>query len=111
MKIIPLVYSAFAFAAMTSVAQAEPTAMKQPEPIRLAAPMMDNITAGSVTVITEASGTGTESIYSRAADFSKTPSDETSITVSCCGADTNSINVVVTPHAHGTRGDPIVVSN
>jgi hypothetical protein len=109
MKIIPLICSAFAFAGMTSVAQAEPTAMKQTESIRLAAPAMDNITAGSVTVITEASGTGTESIYSRAADFSKTPSDETSITVDCCGADTTSINAVVIPH--GTRVDPIVISH
>lgn len=109
MKIIPLVCSAFAFAAMTSVAQAEPTAMKQSEPMRLAAPAMDNITAGRVTVITYASGTGSESTHSRAADFSKTPSDETSITVGCCGADTTSINAVVIPQS--TRVDPIVVSN
>ncbi|SFN44430.1 hypothetical protein SAMN05216386_0994 [Nitrosospira briensis] len=102
MKIISLACSAFAFAAMASVAQAEPTTMKQPEPMRLAAPEMDNITAGSVTVTTYASGTGTESIYSRAADFSITPSDETSITVDCCGADTTYTNVVVIPR------DPII---
>ncbi len=102
LKVISLVCSAFAFSAMTSVAQAEPTAMKQSEPMRLAAPEMDNITAGNVAVIIHASGTGTESINSRAADFSITPGDEVSITVNCCGADTTYTNVAVIPR------DPII---
>lgn len=103
MKIISLVCSAFAFSAMTSIVQAEPTAMKQTESMRLAASQMDNITAGSVRVNIHASGT--ESIYSRAADFSITPNDEVSITVDCCGADTTYTNVVVIP-----RDDPYQIN-
>ena len=95
MKIIFLIGSAFAFSAMTSVAQAEPSAMKPSEPMRLAVQQMDNITAGAVTVNVQASGT--ESIYSRAADFSITPSDGVSVTVNCCGADTTYVDVVAIP--------------
>ena len=103
MRMISLVCSAFTFAAMTSVAQAEPTAVKQSEPMRLTAPQMNNITAGGVTVITYASGT--ESSYSRSIDFSITPHHEAAIAVACCGRNTTFTDVVVIPH--GSRLDPI----
>jgi hypothetical protein len=98
MKMISLVCSAFAFAAMTSVAQAEPAVMKQSEPMRLTASEMNNITAGtSVTVFTYAPGTETSYSDSRAADFLKIPTDGTSITVDCCGAQTTDPSIVVIP--------------
>ncbi|SFU30555.1 hypothetical protein SAMN05216417_10183 [Nitrosospira multiformis] len=98
MRTPSLVCSAFTFAAMASIAQAEPAVMNQPEPMRLTAPEMNNITAGaSVTIATYASGTETSYSDSRAADFLKTPSDGTSITVDCCGAQTTDPSIVVIP--------------
>lgn len=95
MRMISLVCSAFAFTAMTSVAQAEPAAMKQSEPMRLTASQMNNVTAGGVTIDVLASGI--ESSYSRGADFSITPNEETSITVACCGAEATSTSLAVIP--------------
>ena len=102
MRIISLVCSAFAFAAMTSVAQAEPAVMKQSEPMRLTASQMNNVTAGELTVFSYASGN--ELSYSRSIDFSITPHPETLIAAACCGAGTISAGIVVIPHS--TRLDP-----
>ena len=103
MRMISLVCSAFAFAAMTSVAQAEPTVMKQSEPMRLTASEMNNITAGGVTVFSYASGT--ELSYSRSIDFSVTPHPETLIAAACCGRGDDIVaGVFVFPGS--TRLDP-----
>lgn len=107
MKIISLVCSAFAFVAMTSVAQATPTVIKQSEPMRLTAPQMNNITAGGVTVVTYAFGT--ELSYSRSIDFSIPPNREVSIAVACCGWDNTVTSAMVIPHS--TRLDPINIIN
>jgi hypothetical protein len=103
MRIISLVRSAFAFAAMTSVAQAEPTVMKLSEPMRLTAPQMNNITAGGLTVFSYASGN--ELSYSRSIDFSITPHPDTLIAAACCGPGTIFAGVAVIPGS--TRLDPI----
>lgn len=102
MRTISFVCSAFAFAAMASVAQAEPTIMKQPEPMRLTAPQMDNITAGHLTLIAYASGT--ESSYSKSFDVSITPNPETVIAAAC--GSPGSIFAAVGVFPNHTRFDP-----
>jgi hypothetical protein len=102
MRIISLVCSVFAFAAMTFVAQAEPAVMKQSEPMRLTAPQMNNVTAGGLTVFSYASGD--ELSYSRSIDFSITPHPETLIAAACCGAGTIFTGIGVIPHS--PRLDP-----
>lgn len=82
MRIISLACSALAFAAMTSVAQAEPAVMKQSEPMRLTAPQMNNITAGGLSFFSYASGT--ELSYSRTIDFSVTTHPDALIAAACC---------------------------
>jgi hypothetical protein len=104
MRTISLVYSALAFAAMTSVAQAEPTIMKQSELMRLTAPQMDNITAGHLTLIAYASGT--ESSYSKSIDFSITPNPDTLVAAACCGPGSVFAAVGVFPFPNNTRFDP-----
>ncbi len=104
MRTISLVCSAFAFAAMASVAQAEPTIMKQSEPKRLTAPQMDNITAGHLTLVAYAFGTG--SSYSRSIDFSITPNPETVAAAACCSPGSVFAAVGVFPFPNNTRFDP-----
>ena len=94
MRIISLACSAFAFAAMTSVAQAETTVMKHSESMRLTAPQMNNITAGALTFFSYASGN--ELSYSRTIDFSITPHPETLIAAACCGRGDDIVSGVFT---------------
>jgi hypothetical protein len=108
MRIISLVCAAFA--AMTSIAQADPTIMKQSEPVRLTTQQMNNITAGGLTVITYASGT--QFSYSRNIDFSIALNHHpgralhhAAIAVACCGAHTTFTKVVVIPE--GIRFDAV----
>jgi hypothetical protein len=103
MRILSLACSAFAFAAMTSVAQAEPEVMKQSEPMRLTASQMNNVTAGGLTVFSYASGN--EFSYSRSIDFSITPYPETLIAAACCGRGTIFAGIVFIPHS--TRLDSL----
>ncbi|SFN44329.1 hypothetical protein SAMN05216386_0990 [Nitrosospira briensis] len=104
MRMISLVYSVLAFAAITSVAKAEPTAMKQSEPTKLTAPQMDNITAGNLTLVAYAFGTG--SSYSRSIDFSITPNPETVMAAACCNPGSVFAAVGVFPFLNNTRFDP-----
>lgn len=97
-KIISLVCSAFAFSAMTSVAQAEPTAMKQSEPMRLAAQQMDAVSAGTVAVgvfsSATADGSNAYASSSTSTTVFSTPTGTVEIglgfggAVACCGSDT-----------------------
>lgn len=103
MRILSLACSAFAFAVMTSVAQAEPAVMKQSEPMRLTAPQMNNITAGGLTVFSYASGN--EFSYSRIIDFSITPHPDALIAATCCGRGTIFAGIVFIPHS--TRLDSL----
>lgn len=57
MRIIAPVCTAFAFAAITSAAQAEPTILRTAEPLRLTETQMDVVTAGTTAVTTGASAT------------------------------------------------------
>ncbi|SFO22796.1 hypothetical protein SAMN05216332_10840 [Nitrosospira briensis] len=96
MRMVSLVYSVLAFAAMISVAKAEPAAMKQSEPMRLTAPQMDDITAGHLTLVAYAFGT--KSSYSRSIDFSITHHPETVMATACCGRGSVFAAVGVFPH-------------
>ena len=100
MRTISLVCSAFAFAAMASVAQAEQTIMKQSEPVKLTAPQMDNVTAGHLTLVAYSFGTG--SSYSRSFDL--TPHPEAVLAAACCSPGSVFASVGVFPN--NTKFDP-----
>ncbi len=111
MRIAPLLWSVFA--AMVSVAQAEPAIMKHSEPMRLTEQQMNTITAGARGIIVISHAFGTTSSYSRSTSFSITTDAGIifkghGIAVACCGTETSTdvaINPYITELSHYILAD------